>query len=233
MFQRTQRVFLMAISLSSLRVGMASCVGLLAVLFTSVSAWAGPCDVLSDLEKSAALGKLAPEVTACLVGLRDAGEPTRSSQASSLLIANAFASQDPESWARHVKTHLESVDNSDCELMMKYGVHLLRADAPEEALTWIDAAAAHSFGWSAKVLEAKLFELRRLKTRALWAMYDQLGEDAGLKKRAALGKVQLAAIEWMRAGAKGERDISDALGYCIKTGWTAERCEQQAAIQAR
>ena len=156
MIQRTFKAVLSCVFSTPMRTDLSSRVGFAVALLVSTSAWAGPCDALSSLEQAAALGNLPPEVTACLLKARDSGDATRATQASSLLIANAFANQDDESWSRHVKTHLESVDNADCELMMKYGMHLLRTGAPENALRWIDAAAAHSFGWSAKVLEVLL-----------------------------------------------------------------------------
>jgi len=199
-------------------------------LFIGASAWAGPCDELSALEKPAALGQLPAEVIVCLEKMRDAGEPARRESASLLLIANAFACHDDASWSRHVKYHLESVDTGDCDLMYRYGRQLLKSGAPRDALTWIDSAATHSYGWPANALEAKLFELRRLKTKAQWALYEQLGEDAGMEKRAALGKVQLAAVEWIRAGNKQARDVTEALSYCTRTGWTRDRCEQQASL---
>jgi len=194
------------------------------------TAWAGSCDDLGALEKAAAHGELTAEVVTCLEALRSPADPVRSERASNLLIAHAFASHDDGSWAMYVKTHLETIDTADCDLMYRYAMRLLKAGDSRQALKWIEAAAAHSYGWPADALEAKLYELRRLKTKALWALYEQIDEAARMEKRAALGKVQLAAVEWMRAGQKSERDVSEALNFCTRTGWTQERCEQQSAL---
>lgn len=192
---------------------------------------AAQCDDLVGLKRPAALGQLDEATISCLEGaLAPENALSRREPASKLLIANAFGKNDDEAWARHVKTHLETVDTSDCDLMYKLGNHLLKHKAPAEAIKWADAAEKDSYGWPQDELQEKVFELHRLQTRAHWALYESLAEEGGMKQRAALGQAQLASVEWIRHGQKNARDVTEALDFCIRTGWTKDRCEQQAAL---
>jgi len=191
---------------------------------------AAQCDDLASLRKSAAMGKLSDETTSCLAQTLVAGTLMTREQASNLLVANSFAKGDHYAWAGHVEFHLESINTSDCDLMFKYGQHLLKNDAPAAAVKWAESAEKHSYGWPAEKRDDKLQDLHRLKTKGMWAVYESLAADGGMKQRAALGQVQLASVEWMREAKKKERDTTEALDFCIRSGWTRERCEQQAAL---
>ncbi len=192
---------------------------------------AAQCDDVAALKKPAALGQFDDATIVCLEkALAADGSMTRRESLSKLLIANAFGKNDNEAWARHVRNHLETVNTSDCDLMYKYGHHLLKHDKPTEAVKWADSAEKNSYGWPEDDLADKLYELHRLKTRALWAIYESLAEEGGMKQRAALGQAQLASVEWIRYGHKNARDVSEALDFCIRTGWSKDRCGQQAAL---
>ena len=203
--------------------------GMCVILLWSAPA-AAQCDDIKILKKPAAMGQLDTATLTCLEAARDNATLTRRENVSNLLIANAFAQKDDATWEKHVKVHLSQIDSSDSETMTRYAQHLLKNDRAPEALKWAESAAEHSYSWPEDELQDNLYELQRLKTRTLWAIYESFAEEGGMRQRAALGQVQLASVEWIQLSAKNKRDMSEAMDFCIRAGWNQERCQQQADL---
>jgi len=133
------------------------------------------CDDLVPLEAGAMMGELGAGVVACLDRrLGTERLQTTKNKISRLLIVDAEARKDWESWETLVQRHLEDIDRSDPDLCFRYAVFLHKQgglEMAEEAIRWAGVALENKQVWETGDFQKKVNGLHRLRAEAahkLW-----------------------------------------------------------------
>ena len=216
--------FVWRVLFSTLFVGL--CVG-------SGVASAGDCPPLERLRDGATVGQLSDETLACLVTVRDdTSQIENRAEASRLLIADSHAKGILTQWAHHVQIHLDHLDDSDPDLMYRYGLHLLKFGAPSEAVKRTEEALKHLDSWASLTdREDRLFNLLKLRTDAgiaVLGVVRSANPPDEMIIRATESRIRLYAVEWLAQAQRTRRDYTPALAACVNTSWNQPRCVQRA-----
>lgn len=194
------------------------------------------CAQTGKLQKKALLGKLEPDVEACLEARIADDDPMHAQDASELLIANAHGQGEKALWAARVERHLTGLDKTDAELAYQLAYWLVEQPGKEtEALGWTEVALAHTYRFDEDMAGERLAGVYGVRARAmvqLWrtAETQALAAPDDPTKRmeafAAQGRARLYAVEWMQQSQRAGRSTSDGFAVCVETGWTEQRCAE-------
>lgn len=188
---------------------------------------------MERLRDGATVGHLSEDTVNCLAVIRnDTQQDANRLEASRLLIADSHAKGILTQWANHVQIHLDSLDDSDPDLMYRYGLHLLKFGAPSEAVKRTETALKHLDVWAKlEDRDDRLFNLLKLRTDAGIAVLGVVRSAQPPDEmiiRATESRIRLYAVEWLAQAQRTKRDYTPALAACENTGWNTPRCVQRA-----
>ena len=196
-----------------------------------------PCDDLLAIEQPALLGSISDGQRDCLEGrLRTERLQTTRSQISRLLLVNAEASGDIQSWEELMARHLEEIDRSDPDLCFRYAIHLFRADidSQEESLKWSGYAMENKQKWEGEEFVKKvsgLYKLRAESAAKLWRHAEELysteptGEHDDMAKEYR-GMARDFAREWLDYTRASGISTERAFLMCVAAAGTEDFCKE-------
>ena len=187
----------------------------------------GPLTI-EQLEMKAMLGQLTPgQIRDLEVVLREDGDLADKANISRLLMANAWAAGDQESWEKHVKLHLGTIDQTDPDLSYKYSLFLSKQDPMqgEEVIRWADVALEHRQKWEGATYTSRVYSLHKLRSNAAKALWSQAAE-LGLSDQVgpARERTKNMALEWSAMALEAGKDPSDADELCVVAAASMKAC---------
>jgi len=202
----------------------------------SVSELIEPCADLVTIEQPAILGAITSGQSACLENrLKTERLQTTRSQISRLLLVNAEAAGDIESWEALMMRHLEEIDRSDPDLCFRYAIHLFRADidSQEESIKWSDYALENKQRWEGDAFVKKvsgLYKLRAESAAKLWRHAEELYSKAATGEHSDMaieyrGQAKDFAREWLDYARASGIPTERAFNMCVAAAGTADFCK--------
>ena len=155
---------------------------------------------------------------------------------SRLLIANAEANQDWETWERLMKRHLEDISRADPDMCFRYALHLSKKGVAygEEVIRWTGYALENKQKWTGDVYKKRLYHLYRVRTEAaaeLWKDAEQVliveptdENEATTERYRALAKEY--AREWLDYAKASEQGTERPLQLCLSAAGTMAACQE-------
>lgn len=191
------------------------------------------CGTRQKLEPAAMLGRLAEADTSCLEEVAaGASTLTERSKASRILMAQAHASRDTQTWARLTKRHLDEIERSDPDIARSYAMHLARRGGdPGAVLLWSDVALENRHLWTGPKYVRNTLKLRALKAGVShnhWkklegARADGQDVDEAVVQSWRTRTVTLAR-EWYDYAVSAGQPSDKALAVCIAAAGTEDAC---------
>lgn len=192
------------------------------------------CALGDDLFARARGGKLSEAERGCLdVQVLEAGTLTQRGKASRPLIADAFARNDREQWAKLVKRHLDEIERSDPALAMSYAKHLSRGGSAnaEGVLYWSDIALENRTIWQGQTYITRTLALRRMKALAAGGRWQALEKAKAAGKSVDPGQLEkwrvhtrTFAMEWYEYSVSAARPEERALALCASASRSTDAC---------
>lgn len=191
------------------------------------------CALDTKLEGDASIGRLKPEVTACLLARRDAPgvAQTERNAVSRVLMINAFSSGDSRGHTQFLKHHLEKIDQSDPDLCLRYAMIQSKSGRPAGAIRWADTALENRMAWSGPSFVKKVSSTYKLRAAMANRMWQKKAEEAGLseEKDAAASRARALAKtmtrEWLDYVRSAGLDDTEALELCVSTSGAKKLCK--------
>ncbi len=197
---------------------------------------ASECGDLIKIEPRALLGRLGADEILCLEReLRHATRITQQDRISRVLLADAYAKEEPRRWEAAIRRHLIEIDRSDGELCYIYARHLALSgpDRAEETMRWADRALEVARQtWSGEVMVSRTESLHRLKVlaaRQKWFDMEQRFLETPTpeaQKRANYWRsyAKTAAREWMVFAHAAGLEYESARQLCISAAGSDVFC---------
>jgi hypothetical protein len=192
------------------------------------------CTLDDELFARARGGKLSDSERGCLdAQVQTAGSLTQRGQASRPLIADAFARNDREQWAKLVKRHLDDIERSDPALAMSYAKHLSRGGTAnaEAVLYWSDVALENRTIWQGQTYVTRTLALRRLKALAAGGRWQALEKAKAAGESVDPGQLEkwrvhtrTFAMEWYEYSVSAARPEERALALCASASRSTDAC---------
>ena len=196
------------------------------------------CADLVGMEPDALMGIFSPGRIECverrLANMKEL--QTTRDKLSRLLIANAEANQDWESWERLMKRHLEDISRADPDMCFRYALHLSKKGVAygEEVIRWTGYALENKQKWTGDVYKKRLYHLYRVRTEAaaeLWKDAEQVliveptdENEATTERYRALAKEY--AREWLDYAKASEQGTERPLQLCLSAAGTMAACQE-------
>lgn len=196
------------------------------------------CTDLVGMEPDALMGTFSPGRIECverrLANMKEL--QTTRDKLSRLLIANAEATQDWETWERLMKRHLEEISRADPDMCFRYALHLSKKGVAygEEVIRWTGYALENKQKWTGDVYKKRLYHLYRVRTEAaaeLWKDAEQIliieptdENEARTDRYRALAKEY--AREWLDYAKASEQGTERPLQLCLSAAGTMAACQE-------
>ena len=195
------------------------------------------CDNLLQVEPFALMGRLSPDLMACLEARLVASEvQTEKADISRVLMVNADAKRDGAELLRLLARHLEDLDRSDPDLCFTYAVALSREglDRAPEVIRWANYALENKQEWNRNTYTRRLVDLYRLRAETankLWEHHDAVyvetrTDEASADAETWRGHTKQFSREWLDYAEAAEQDRDRARQLCITAAGTADFCEE-------
>ena len=193
-----------------------------------------PCPDLIDLEPHALLGTLTPQERACAeTALATADRQTGKDKASRLLISNAYAAGDTEQWAALLKSHLETIDQSDPAMVYRYALHQQRRGHSADAIRWSEVALENRTIWTGSSYVRNvngLYKLRAAAGQSRWKAATERYQASPTPETSAevddlRSRARVYAREWLEYAREAGLDTTVAYDLCVSTAGTTSYCE--------
>lgn len=121
---------------------------ILTLLAWCTPAWALDCGEPTDLEMNAYRGRLSDEDRSCLEKTVDGNDPISKSEASFVLIVDAYVRGNGTEYGQLMKRHLTEIHTSDAEVAYLYATWLWReGQNSDEVLHWARVAMESRRRW--------------------------------------------------------------------------------------
>ena len=195
------------------------------------------CSELMRLEPKALMGRLSEAEIQCLeVSIQHTERQTQADKISRVLIADAWAKEDPHRWEGAMRRHLETIDQSDAELCFIFSRHLARQGPGriDETIYWADKALENAFRqWQGDALTKRvnsLYRLRTLASRQKWHDAEQeyladFDRDTLAESNTWRDRTKVAAREWMMYAQASGGDTDLPLQLCVSAAGTQAYCD--------
>lgn len=193
------------------------------------------CMDLVALQVPASEGKLSTDEAECLEA-RIAAEPSQTlrDKLSRVLLVNADARGDDPEWERLADRHLETIDQSDPDLCLKYAVLLSRGEIEDanDVIHWAEVALDNKARWVGPVYTSRVYTLYRLRAESatrLWAdaearrLQDPSSSDPD-ELALLRGRARDDAREWLDYARSSRQAEERALALCQSAAGTAAFC---------
>ncbi|MEQ1502788.1 MAG: hypothetical protein ABMB14_11190 [Myxococcota bacterium] len=207
-----------------------------AAIATAAMADTGDCADLVKLEPFASLGKLEPATTACLeTRLANAPKMTDKKKISGILMADAWAKGDKDTWETLIKRHLDEIDQSDPDLCYKYALHLSR-QGPGRAsgvIRWANVALENRMVWIGDTYTSRVYSLYKVRAAASQSLWMQAEDEhkaaptdeTRQKVEQYRNMTKVNAREWYEYAKSSGKDATTAQQLCMSAAGTADYCE--------
>ena len=193
------------------------------------------CDNLIGMEPDALMGIFSPGRIECIEQrIGRAKTQTEKDKLSRLLIADAHAKDDLDSWETLMRRHLSEIDRSDPDMCLLLALHLSKKGVQhgEEAIYWADQALENKQVWKGETYRTRLDMLYRLRAEAaaeLWRDAEQnliaepnrVNDALTAKWR---GKSKDYAREWLDYATASDQSTERALALCVSAAGTYDAC---------
>jgi hypothetical protein len=195
------------------------------------------CGDLLAIEPRSMMGKLSEDEILCLEQtLRHEPRQTMRDRISRVLMADAWAKNQPHRWEAAVRRHLTEIDRSDADLCYLFSRYLSRTgpDGSAETIRWADLALENAQQWEGETHTKRVFELYRIKAIAAqtkWYEREQAVSLAGTQKAlieeatAWRNTTKTLAREWLQFAAISGQDEAAATKLCVSAAGTQDYCE--------
>lgn len=194
------------------------------------------CSDLLAIEPRSLLGRLTESEILCLEqGLRHEAKQTMRDRISRVLMADAWAKNQPHRWEAAVRRHLTEIDRSDADLCYLFSRYLSRqgAESAAETIRWADLALENAEQWDGDVHTKRVFELYRIKAIAAqtkWYEREQAVTLNGTQKAlideasAWRNTTKTLAREWLAFASASGQDEDAAEKLCVSAAGTKDYC---------
>lgn len=189
------------------------------------------CELDSDLEGRASLGRLTEGERSCLLAQRDGAgsSQTDRSKASRALMVDAFGRGSRADQDALLSHHLERIDQSDPDLCLRHAMALGRQGRATDAIRWADTALENRTVWSGSTYTRKVattYKLRAAMAQELWRAKAAVEGDreAADRAEAARALTKTYAREWLDYARSADLDDREALALCVSAAGNDAYC---------
>ena len=162
----------------------------------------------------------------CLEQKITSGIPlTQKRDVSLLLINNAEASRNMSEWSKLVGRHLQSFDQSDPVVCMRYAYFLSKkgVGSSTKVIKWSDAALANKHQWSGPEFTKNvnaLYGMRATAANQLWTnaekkLVDNNTPENKDKSEKYRGQAKNFAKEWLDYARASSQPTKSAMSLCV------------------
>ncbi|MCO4747217.1 MAG: hypothetical protein KC912_20635 [Proteobacteria bacterium] len=164
------------------------------------------CADFEALSRAAIEGFLSVEQQACLEGYRLGDDLETAAFASDLLLVQAWAADDKETWRALAVDHVSAIEPERVVLMQKLAIDAYKADDYAIALATAEDALALSDAFDPIDRDGSLSVLHRIRVAAM------------VKLDKPVDQVWDAASEWFAHNQEADLDTVDAERVCVTYG---------------
>jgi len=195
------------------------------------------CGVLVDFEPAAVLGRLPPDVHACIAELMvdPRVKQTGRDRAGRIVLADALAkcskSSDCSAYERLQRHFFLEVTQSDADMLATFAEHLYstsnnRVERLVEADLWARRALERRDQWSGRKYTDRVKRMNEIRARAA---YQRFSLEPSPARR--LDAVERAA-DWAELLRRLNLDATAAMELCASAAGSADRCDRRVTTEA-
>lgn len=191
------------------------------------------CELNTDLEGRASIGRLSAGEKGCLLKRRDAGSTaqTERSALSRVLLADALAKGDIDAQASLLSHHLAKIDQSDPDLCMHYAKIQGRKGRYAQGIRWADTALENRDSWSGPNFVKTVSGVYKFRAGMANRLWQRRAEDIGTSVEKDEAAEQARALtktlarEWLDYVRSAGVDDSVAMELCVSAAGSRKFCK--------
>jgi hypothetical protein len=196
------------------------------------------CSELLKMEPKALLGRLKETEIQCLeLRLRHTERMTLRDKISRVLMADAWAKNQPHRWEASIRRHLTEIDRSDADLCYIYARHLAQrgTERVRETIRWSETALINARRqWSGETLIRRTFALHRMKAVAAQQKWFEVEQEflTNTSDRAILDRAtrwrnvtKTLARHWLEYADGSGMPQATAFQVCVSAAGTEDYCK--------
>ena len=154
---------------------------------------------------------------------------------SRVLMADAWAKNQPHRWEAAIRRHLTEIDRSDADLCYIYSRHLVKGgtERVRETIRWSEIALINARSqWNGETLVRRVYGLHRMKSLAAqqkW--YEEEQEFLRNSSREVLDRAtrwrnitKTLSREWLEFARASNMPVQTPFEVCVSAAGTVEFC---------